>query len=554
LRVGAVERAVHGVEAEEPTVVYENPPSAPRTPAAAPEAESLNVCVSESRPALRRWEITLAAIAALAALVLGFANLGLPSVWHDEAVHILVAKSIVATGKPLMPSGEPLRNGNAYNYLLALFIALGGDSEPVVRAPALLFAVVNVILTFLLTRRLLGTATALVAAFALALSPWSVAWAREARFYSLQQTAYLAFISTAWRFTHAEKKGQIALFGSAALAVCVFSFFISWHSLLFVAPVAVYALLMGIVERRLRSRWTLVIAACAALGALAVLYSLSLNALDQETVYRHSRLGGSLTTAPGRLVRDNPWFYLSWLGRNLSKGTLILAFVGTILLLAREKRQGLFAVLAFWVPVLVLSLLIGYRRQRFMFFAYPFYGVMFSYALVELARVLGTPRVSWRWVLSAPLIIAFGARFSVTAFHLVGDSVEIACGAAATVERRHPAWRKPCLYVREHLSADTVVLTTTFSPAFYYVGRVDQWYPSRDVFWEAVETGMEGLPGLDELRPYVRDHPKGYFLCEWRRFGFRSDIYAEEIAWVDEHMTLIEEASSSDVTLYAWGM
>ncbi|MCL4694123.1 MAG: glycosyltransferase family 39 protein, partial [Candidatus Hydrogenedentes bacterium] len=131
------------------------------------------------------WERVAVALAALAALLLGFSNLAAPSLWHDELIHVFVAKGIPDHGLPLLLGGTVFTEGTLYNYLLALQILLFGDGEFAVRAPSVVFNALNVLLTYGILRRLLGGPTAVVAAVALALSPWSIAWARQARFYTL---------------------------------------------------------------------------------------------------------------------------------------------------------------------------------------------------------------------------------------------------------------------------------------------------------------------------------------------------------------------------------
>ena len=59
------------------------------------------------RKPITGWEMVLVAAAVVAALALGFANLGAPSLWHDEAVQVLVAKNIAETGHAVLPSGKP---------------------------------------------------------------------------------------------------------------------------------------------------------------------------------------------------------------------------------------------------------------------------------------------------------------------------------------------------------------------------------------------------------------------------------------------------------------
>jgi len=503
------------------------------------------------------------------ALMLGLSNLGAPSLWHDEAVQVLVAKSIAGTGRALLPSGQPHPVAPVFNGVIAAFITLFGDSEAAVRAPSVVFAAVNVLLTYLLARPLLGRPTALVAAFALALSPWSVAWSRQARFYSAQQTFYLLTLWAGWRMMSREKVSAMIGYGVCALWAYLLGIGTSLHSLLFLGPIGAYAVCMAIcgngrvellLDRGrggprpylevLTSRWTLFFLLAALAGALTLLaYYVFLPARDAAVVFSSAR-PPVVTGDPEQTAR---LYYVSWLYGNLGVGFFLLAVLGFLLMIVRERNRGIFAALAFLIPLLVLSVLIGYRRHRFLLFAFPIYTMAFSYGIVVLTHYVLRADRTWRHVLLSVVIVIFGLRLGVSAISLVSDSIDVARGADTTLATRHPQYRKPCLYTREHLAPGVVVIADTYVTALYYVGRVDSWFPSRFMPWEAWEIGNEGLRTLDDLEKYMAEHPKGYFLAEWYRFE-HFDAQKEDRDWVKAHMRRIDEASSGDVTLYAWGI
>lgn len=495
------------------------------------------------------WELLGLGVAVAGALVMGFANSGVPSLWHDEAVHVMVSKNFLELGRFEHLGGEPYQNANTFNAILAGFIALFGDAERVVRAPSTLFAAANVVLVFVLVRPLLGRATALVTALALAFSPWSVAWSREARFYEFQQFLYLLLLWTVWRALTTEEAKTAAKFAAAGFVAFVLAIFTSFHSLLFLSGVGCFGLFILARERRWKSRAMALCVAVAVLSAATMgTYAAVLTTKDQIALFEHSGLGGELVEE----VRADRFYYFRWLEDNLSTGYFVLALLGLGLMAVREKGRGVYTALAFLVPLIMLTYFIGYRRPRFMHFAFPLYVAAFSYALVVLGEIVLSARQSRLRLIGAILIGLFGMRLAVSTVSLVGDSVETASGAHVTLARRHPQWRAPCLYVRDRLG-DAALLTTTCLPVYYYVGRVDNWYPSRDHPWEWVESGLEGLENLEELKAFVARHPVGYFIAEWWRFERNAKSMAEELVWVDENMTRIDEASTKDVTVYRWG-
>ncbi|HOT51247.1 MAG TPA: DUF2723 domain-containing protein, partial [Candidatus Hydrogenedentes bacterium] len=409
-----------------------------------------------------------------------------------------------------------------------------------------------------LTRRINILADkALLAAFAMAFSPWTVAWAREARFYTMQQTCYLLFVWAFWKgIQGTENQPQQSAASSvpiaaAALGAYLAGLMVSLHSLLFLCVSGLFSAVMAAGERRLRSRWTVLAVATGLLAAgTLVFYRLTLPAHDASVVFSAASSNAHVyDPAQGR-----PMYYVGWLWDNLGSGFFLLAAAGTLLMIAREGRRGVYMALAFWGPLLVLSLALAYRRHRFLFFAFPFYTAAFSYAIAVAAPWIFRARCgSPGRKIAAAAAFLFIARVAWSGMLLAGDSLEAARGADTTLATRHPQFRTPCLYVRERLTPDTVVVADTYVSALYYIGRVDEWFPSARLPSERWEIGTEGLKTLDDLKAFVARHPKGYFIAEWYRFGFFPEQEADR-AWVNEHMVRIEEASTGDVTLYAWGI
>lgn len=541
----------------------------------------------------------LLAVAVGLSLVLSLSNLATPSLWHDELVHVFVAKSIADGKTPQLPAGTPYYNGTTFHLILAIFISIRGMAEHVVRAPSALLAAGNVLLIYWVVRPLFGRGTALVAAFLLALSPWSIAWAREARFYTLQQGLYLATLGAFWRLSVAKDMRGRTIWGLLAVAAYVLALLTSFHSILFLGPIGLFAIVMTIQDSADRRKWALMVAAITVAGVVTLVsYSGLMNTLDRGAVFDRGGLGGQIVDDE----RAKRTYYVHWLSLNHSQGFIIMALAGTAGMLALKGRKGAYAALAFWVPIVLLTFFIGYRRPRFMFFAFPMYLVAVSYAttliaawlrrrddwpqsvaLIPCFALLFTPfkiagvlvslaglgyyfvrhrRLSLTLV-PLLLVLLFAGRLSLTSLSLIQDSVDAARGSHITLARRHPQWKRPCYYVREHLK-DEVVITTTYLPALYYVGQVDNWYPTRFLSWEVDESGMDDLKGLAELKAYVEQNPRGYFIAEWWRFERLVEVagalddsvnteVASEMAWINQNMTLVNEACSDDVVLYRWG-
>lgn len=500
-----------------------------------------------------RWEWGAVAVLAVLSLALGLPNLAAPSLWHDELVHVYVAKNIADTGWPALPSGNFYPSSTAYNYLLALFVRVLGDDAFSVRLPSVLLGGLNTALVFFLCRAWLGRSTALWAAFFFATSPWQVGWARQARLYEFQITSYLLMLGLAWRFFTVPAPKSAPRFGAGAILAYITGLLTSFHSILYLGPPGAFAIFSLIRNRALKSRWSAAIATCTVLGLLTIAsFYFNPNPVDRAAVFE-TGIGGRLLDQ----LRTDRYYYFRFLGGNLSLGFFLLALFGSAALLLRRDPRTFWVLLAFWVPVLILTYLVGYRRHRFMFFAYPVYIMIYAHGLVVLLALVREYRRSLLHGAVALLGVLFLARLAYSQVQLVGDSLETAAGTHTTLATSHPQWKKPTDWVRINRT-DEAILTTTFLPAYYYLGHVDNWFPNRYTKWEYQESGMEGLGSLEELKAFLAEHPRGYFLAEyarftqWRHYGALVQDLGREVDWVEAHMTFVEEASSEDVHVWRW--
>lgn len=500
------------------------------------------------------WWETAALLAAVAtALLLATANLAAPSLWHDELVHVYVARAIAGEGAARLPSGVPYHSGTLFNHLLAAVTTVFGDSERAVRAPSALLHALNVVLVYGLARCWAGRGVAVGAAILLAASPWSVAWARQARFYTLQQTMYLLFLAALWGCVRPGASSRSRLFGGVGLGFAYLGGLLaSFHSVFFLPALALCGALAA-----LFGRWRVAAGLCAAVLPLLpltyLLLRMLMNPTDVQATTTHAGIGLHLDSL---FTRDR-WFYVHWLNQNMSTGFLILAFAGAAALPWRRGFAGWFPVLAFAGPMLALTMLLNYRWDRFLFFAYPALVVLqaggFAAVCAGIRRFRGSP---FRLGL-AMILLAFSARLALSAARLLGDSLDTAGGAPTTLAAHHPDWRPACHWVRDH-AGDAAVIASSYLPVDYYLGRVDDWFPNTWYGWESQDSGMPGIPDTAGLADFMATHPRGYYIAEDERIWKRRDHVAirdviEPMAdWVDSHLERVPEAEGADVRVYRW--
>ncbi len=159
------------------------------------------------RPGLR--PAMIGAVAALAALI----GVGSRSLWFDEAFSLRVAHLPVGRFVSTVLNAEPF-NGLYYGVLKA-WIRVAGDSPIAARMPSVLAAVVAVVATYLVGRRLLGERAGVIGAVFLAFHGLLLQYAQEVRAYALA-TALVAVAT--WLLLRAVERPTIVRWGAYGVA------------------------------------------------------------------------------------------------------------------------------------------------------------------------------------------------------------------------------------------------------------------------------------------------------------------------------------------------
>ena len=160
-----------------------------------------------------RWGL-LAAL--LTAWGLRMMRLGVDSLWYDETVSALLARKPLAemwahTARDIHP---PL-----YYALLHGWMRLAGDSEAGLAFLSVWFGMAGVALVAYLGRRLFGARVGLLAAWLMALNPFSIWYAQEVRMYTLG--VFLSLLILKFTLDFWERGGWRALAGYALTAAAL---------------------------------------------------------------------------------------------------------------------------------------------------------------------------------------------------------------------------------------------------------------------------------------------------------------------------------------------
>jgi len=142
------------------------------------------------------WAYSLALIGiVLAGSCLRLYSISNLSLWHDEALSVLVANQI---GKYLLPvflSGEFYWRALPYHYLMSFFLSLSENTNLFSRLVNLPFFFISGLMLYLISKRILKSKlTGIISLIFYSLSPFCISMFREARFYEFYLAGYLVFM------------------------------------------------------------------------------------------------------------------------------------------------------------------------------------------------------------------------------------------------------------------------------------------------------------------------------------------------------------------------
>lgn len=515
--------------------------------------------LAHARPAARLLTPALA-VAALTLLAAGLRlyQLGRHDYWDDEVISTFAARPPLLT--ILGSVGDYSVHPPLYYMLLHLWMGLAGEQIVALRTLSALVGAACVPLIYLLGRRVAGAPVGLLAAALLAISPFQILHAQQARMYPLLTlvvlAAALAWLS-AWRHG-GWRWGVVAACVAAGLYTHIY-FVFSLLALNLWA--ALETLRAGAVDRR---RWAGLVAA-QALGGLAFLpfapqLASTVGGVVQwywvppPTPFSAVGLPVVISNGSGQLLDQPGGPTLAGL---LAVTAATVAFLLTNLHAIRAARRpgaersgwALLLLLLWCPPVAGLAISLAVRPilidRSLIAVTAPTYLLM-AWALVELRR--------------SPLALGAGGAFALSvglvlaSYYGAPPAPNTLRAAVATIaERREPG---DAVAFADWQSFDTALLTRPDLPDVHVlpgeaVSRV-QFTGARE--WER-RLRYIGWPHLDRVLPVAEFAPR------YRRVWLVLTAYtasgeyqlATNKAWLDTNGRLIEtiEGDRSVTWLYA---
>lgn len=154
-------------------------------------------------------EYFILGIILLIAFTLRIYKISSPSLWHDELMTFYRLQGTLSdTLTTLLISPFP----PLYYLLMKIWTNIFGFSELALRFPSLIFSIITIPYLYLLTKRLFNKNTALLASFIIAIFPYAINYAQEAKMYALIWFLSLASFYHFLNFIENPNKKNIILY------------------------------------------------------------------------------------------------------------------------------------------------------------------------------------------------------------------------------------------------------------------------------------------------------------------------------------------------------
>lgn len=441
----------------------------------------------------RRQQLTygLFCVILLIAGYLRFRRLGVAPLWIDEAYTSWAARNYLAGNGFSDPIGasSPYRRAWLTTSLpIAISFQLFGISEFMARSPMVLYSLGTVVTGWLLGNRFSRLTGLFVAAF-LAMDPFTLVWAREARMYAPLAFFYLAsvFVFLKWYDEGLGIRNPLP-YALAALVVLGQNA----HSA-YLAFGAVVVIFLGI----------------ELIGDVRSLETIAIDAMETRTkITGVLFVGGVCTVAgyllvngvPGVLTAPTPgtwpdrglFYYWELFGRAYPILRLVALPAGAYLWW--RSSGGRLVILGLLIPLVVASIT-PRKAPRYIYHLVPLLGV------VGLAGIASMLELTWQKVTEGADEVALSIPWQTTVYAVPILIVLIVAspvaGYAVTEsvydQPYHPGnsdWEKASDWVADHAGENAIIVSTRPELTMWYYGEADYFFRQNGVDYAKRNDGM----------------------------------------------------------------
>ena len=521
------------------------------------------------RPPARRLVTSPAVVtetAAVAAIALATRLPGLAhEPWGDELYHILAARDYLETGVFGINGGQYPRSA-AYSEMVAGLYQLFGVSPVVARLPALIAAILTIVVLFVWLRRSGERLAAWVAAGVLIFTPDLVEQAQYARFYPLQHLFLLlgAVATAALLSSSRASPARIATLAAAAAMSVAVALYFQTLTIIGAAGLAAGAVLIAgpgwLSAAPPRRRWLVIGGGALMLaGGALVLFELDFGRrLLELATYTDLWAEGS----------RNEIRYYHWLLLDDYPTAWTLFPLLAVLALVRRPRMTILALAVFGVGLLAHTLL-AWKAPRYISYTLPFFALVVGLGVAQAVPMIrgmlrravpgdsaGGPALQTVLLAGcAAFILLTNSAFTQTLRLVMRDnSVLYPGGPTPTL-----SWTLAAPALAPLAAEADVVVSTEDLEAIWFFDRLD-YVLDRDHLLQGgtrPEFSVDGkimaqmIGSTESLRRVVACHPTGLLIAmRWALISYK--MTPETAAFISGTLLPIPLPERTGLVAYRW--
>jgi hypothetical protein len=390
-------------------------------------------------------------------------NLSFIDLDSDENTSLDASRGILRTGSPINTSGIWYTRGPFYQYLLALWLRILGDSSVNARLLSVLLGTATLILIYIFAHQVTGKVwIALLVTAVLAINPMELWYSRNIRFYQLLQ--FLTVLSF-WSFL----KGFIEQVGRRYQYI----FFISLTLTLLTQEISLTLLpsfFIGFIyfyrPFRLAKDWQIVL--CSLMTLTIFSYCLGFSAIRLLTPL------AAIADSTASYLRLH-FFNITELAANIFIGPdrmqTVYSFcfiIGFIYFLINRNYQLFFLLNSIVLQIIIVTILSYQLGERYIYNVYPLFVLFAIYSAITIAESLAnTLQVILNEFLNIKKII-----LSITIFLLLSNlqTTRVLTGYHEAISRKNTQVFE---YISAHKKPEDIVISPTPSFASVNLGGLD---------------------------------------------------------------------------------
>jgi len=179
-----------------------------------------------------------------AGIILRVYKIGIHDLWYDEAFTVIRATNI----SRYIQTFHLLYQSPLYYFFMHLIISVFGNTEVVLRIPSLIPSILSIIIIYTIGKRHITHSAALISTGIMALSPFHIWYAQEARVYSISIFLNLFIFYLYLHILKSEKRRNRDFI--LLLILSMISFLFHYFSIFIIIPVFIHLLIKTTIGRK----------------------------------------------------------------------------------------------------------------------------------------------------------------------------------------------------------------------------------------------------------------------------------------------------------------